>query len=437
MTILSLLKSVYCPVLAVPAALALILQLYLVIASVRFRRGIPRTVAYSVHFGISLVLFYLLLLIWYTYTDNPKEIPDFAWRFGALSFIPLLVYEALTLIIVSVELWELRRFRENHLDSLAIKEAMDLLPVGIAFAREDGMVVFANLLMNELAWKKTGGPLTNLQAIREETPVPGEPAQWEWQLENKIWQVSQEAVMVDGRPCLQLIAADITGQAAINRELRDKNGKLKDLNLRLTVYNRQADRMIIAQEMLNARMQVHREAGHVLLMSRHYLEHPGDIDPRSLLNSLKNINTYLLREYEQDDTARDPLPEAISMAEAIGVEVEIEGAFPEDPVQRSILSAAIGECASNTVKHADGDRLRVAIRDQDQVLTIRLSNNGAPPEREVSGQGGLLSLQKQVENAGGRMEIVSRPAFLLTIRLPAPDTRPSSDLTNESKSNPE
>ena len=40
-----------------------------------------------------------------------------------------------------------------------------------------------------------------------------------------------------------------------------------------------------------------------------------------LLQALRNTNTYLLREYEQDDTARDALADAIDMAETIGVEV--------------------------------------------------------------------------------------------------------------------
>ena len=36
--------------------------------------------------------------------------------------------------------------------------------------------------------------------------------------------------------------------------------------------------MIISQELLNARMQVHNETGHVLLASRRYMDHPDAVD---------------------------------------------------------------------------------------------------------------------------------------------------------------
>ena len=126
----------------------------------------------------------------------------------------------------------------------------------------------------------------------------------------------------------------------------------------------------------------------------------------------------MLREYEEDDTARDPLTDAMEMAEAIGIEVTVSGILPEAEPRRGILAAAITECATNTVKHADGDVLSVGIRDIGDRLLYTFRGNGLPPKKEITESGGLLSLRALVEMAGGAMRIESTPQVELTITLP-------------------
>ena len=181
--------------------------------------------------------------------------------------------------------------------------------------------------------------------------------------EGKVWQFDASP-HPDGA-LTELIATDITGQAGILNDLQEKNRKLRDIQLRLKIYNRQAERIITAQELLSARMTVHDELGHILLESRHYLSDPKAFNEAMLLQTLRNTNSYLLREYEQDDTARDALADAIDMAETIGVEVIITGRIPQEEPERSLLAAAIQENAANTVKHAGGSALSVQIRPEE------------------------------------------------------------------------
>ena len=176
--------------------------------------------------------------------------------------------------------------------------------------------------------------------------------------------------------------------------------------------------IIIAQELLSARIAVHNEVGNVLLESRHYLNDPASFDEERLLTALKNTNTYLLREYEEDDTARDPLRDALETAEAIGVDVELFGPIPSEEPYRTVLAAAVGECASNAVRHADGDRLDVEICMEEDIITYDLRSNGRPPEEEIRETGGLRSLRSLVENEGGQMRIEISPVVRLTVRLP-------------------
>ncbi len=232
------------------------------------------------------------------------------------------------------------------------------------------------------------------------------------------WRIHSEELTLDGDPYIQLTASDITRQSEIIKELEGKNKKLRDIQMRLDLYNRQAEQIIIAQELLTARMAVHNELGNMLLECRHYLNDPASIDEEMLLQALKNTNKYLLNEYEGDDTERDPLAEALEMADAIGVEVSISGRIPAEGTGRRILSSAIIECATNTVKHAEGNLLLVDVRRNENLQSFVLQNNGNPPAGTIRESGGLGSLRKLVEKENGSMTIDSLPGFQLTIALP-------------------
>jgi hypothetical protein len=236
--------------------------------------------------------------------------------------------------------------------------------------------------------------------------------------DSTVWQLTAKETQVDGAPYTQLIATDITEQAAITRELEEKNEKLRDLHRRLDLYNRQADRIIIAQELLTARMTVHSEVGNVLLESRQYLRQSASFEEEKLLQTLKYTNTYLLREYEEDDTERDPLTDAVEKAEAIGVDVLISGPVPAEAPYRPLLAAAIDECTSNAVKHANGDQLTVEIRSTEAGITYLLRSNGDAPKEAIRESGGLLSLRQLVEKEGGTMRTEASPTFTLAIRFP-------------------
>ena len=348
-------------------------------------------------------------------TDAPIPLPAARSVFTALPVWTLCLYEALTALILLAVLRNVLRWRKNHPNYHSIKETMDLLPVGIAYGRADGSVVFCNLAANALSHALTGRALTDLFAFEK---AAGPEMQVKLPDGSAVWQLTRSELDADGEAYIQLTAADITEQAAIMEDLSEKNKNLRNIHMRLNIYNQQADRIIIAQELLTARMAVHNELGSVLLQSRHYLNEPSDIDEEILLKTLKNTNIFLLREYEEDDAAQDALTDAMEMAGVIGVDVEVTGILPESGQERDILAAAIKECATNTVKHADGDALSVGILDTGGRLLYTLRGNGLPPKKEIVESGGLLSLRSLVEKAGGTMRIDNMPEMELTITLP-------------------
>lgn len=370
-----------------------------------------------------LYLFTVLFLLLdgafhYGETEYPRTWPLLTTFFCSLPVMALLFFELLSLGWLIWEFRMLRHYRESHLTPWSVKEALDLLPAGVVFAEENGNIVFTNLTMKRILSIMTGKILTNVQPLTEQWGKENKVFQVALPDDSQVWQFARNGIVEDGKKYIQLTATDVTASVRIHEELQGKNQKLREIKRRLEIYNRKAEQIIISQELLNARMQVHNETGHVLLASRHYMDHPNAVDEAALLETLKLTNAHLLKEYEEDDTDRDQLSEALEMAREIGVTVRLSGFIPEDGARRTVLAAAINECATNTRKHADGDLLEVEIEDSGKQCMISLVCNGEVPMKPISESGGLASLRTLVENAGGSMEISSSSVFKIIIFIP-------------------
>ena len=113
-----------------------------------------------------------------------------------------------------------------------------------------------------------------------------------------------------------------------------------------------------------------------------------------------------------DARPRSSYDAVLKAAKDVGVNIVLDGTLPEAEPQRSVLLAAIGECITNTFRHAEGDTLTIRCREGEMVFT----NNGKAPEGPVVEKGGLANLRRLAEDAGAEMTVESSPVFRLTIR---------------------
>ncbi len=413
-------------------SLAMLIMLYAGYLSMTFyrlgRKGKNTLISLTV-FVIYFAAFYMMLdgkfhyvepdYYYYMDVDYLRTWPRVTTAFCSLPVALILIVEVITVIYLVLGTLHRIHLRKKSLTRSSIKEALDQLPAGVAFAEMSGNVVFANLSMNDISESRFGKDIMDIAGFEHNTIYSDG---------TKTWQFTQEHITWRGKPYIQLTANDITEEARINEELKDKNKKLKEIKSRLEIYNRRAEQITISRELLNARRQVHSETGHILLASRHYMEHPESIDEDNFLSTLKQTNMHLLKEYEEDDTEVDQLADAVEMAKAIAVKVKINGMIPETGELRDILASAINECATNTQKHADGDTLTVTTEEKEDTIIFVLTGNGQPPEKDTVGSGsvhentiretgGLASLRTLVENAGGTMEIKAEEDFTVIIKM--------------------
>ena len=326
--------------------------------------------------------------------------------------------EAVLLLFLILLILDDQRYRSSHLTPDAIRETVDLLPEGLCISAPDGTILLSNMQMNAICRVMTGSVLSDASRFRQMIKTNAEKQNEETLIrtsEGKTWRFSQEQLTEEESQYDLMTATEVTAQYKIIEELREKNERLKDIQQRMKAVSDLSGDMFVAQEEMDARVALHNQLGQVLLMGRHYLAHPENTDVGRIYLATSQMNSFLLGEVQRPgDEIEDEMELALSLAGSIGVSVKITGEPPLDHGSRKLLADAIRECAANAVKHAGGDMVFVEIDGRTAIL----SNNGSSPKGPITESGGLLSLRKRTEAAGGTMIVQSQPAFSLTICFP-------------------
>ena len=404
------------------AMLLLFFQLYLLVLAMRQRSGgAIAFCAVRVILGMAATTLLLDGIYALEYLPFAREWLHAVRAVSDAPWIAIVALEAASAAISGVFLAYSLRSARSHPSAYSIKEATDLMPVGICFAEADGTAALANLKMNEISHALTGAAPSDVNALMETARREGESEDGRLIVKcaQSVYVFEEYGVEIGGRSYAGIVAEDQTTQYRAVEEVEKKNAQLRDLQIRLKAFRVREEDLLMKQEILEARTTIHTQLGGALLTGSYYFEHPENADAGELLSLMRQINTYLLAEVEAPEDRRDELAEALKMAKRIGVEVAIDGEVPDDASLRSLLGRAVAECAANTVKHASGDRVDVGISRDGERFVITLTNNGRAPAAPVAESGGLASLRRFAEGMGAVMDVQSAPAFRLTITAQA------------------
>ena len=349
------------------------------------------------------------------------------------------------------------RYVRHTITPSSIKEAMDSLPSGICFYRDDGRVILVNRAMEVLCRRLTGEALVSGAAfyealsrnsratVGEAKPAPSpqddagaatDGGKLAAQMDDAgaalgdaplivlpdgtAWSFSRKQLQDDRLRANMLIASDVTQIYEKTLALRDAREKVAALNRRLTDYNREIVSLTAAREILNAKVKIHDELGGNLLAIRRYMLEGGAARDRSDILEKLRLNIAFLKS-GRTRAIRDEYALMLETAEALGVHVTVEGEPPAFEPARHILAVGIHECFTNTLRHAHGSALRVRITGEDGCIRARFTNDGEQPHGPIRERGGLRSLRAMAEDAGGRMEVFTEPAFCVEVTLPKED----------------
>ena len=275
-----------------------------------------------------------------------------------------------------------------------------------------------NIILNaEEFWKqlKTGERMDNGVILRREPTVLVRTK------DGKIWDFHRNVLTIEHSEIHELIAYDVTRQYELNGELEEQNQRLARINERLRRYSREVEQITAENEILTAKIKVHDNVDRSLLAFRSYLAQSPAERNREQLLLLWRYTIEVLKNEADNVEQQDRWGLLLKAAQAVDVTIVREGELPESEKEKNILIAALHECLTNTVKHANGNELYVAIQSGDTSILAELTNNGDPPQGRIEENGGLKNLCRTIEAAGGIMRIESSPRFVLQVELPKGD----------------
>ena len=402
--------------------LTLMLSLFLLMIVFNNHRGTRKR---YLDVALFLALFGLLVVLANDFERITQGLAPWVWQ-----LVPAPVFWCAAVgaaLLLLREMAGLHRAKGQMLTRNSVKEAMDLMPSGICYFTTSGAVKLCNLqmyrLFRSLAQKdlqtcseleealEDCGPDTGVICLSRELQTYLFPDGRVWRYQTSL--VTDEA----GTPYTEVVFSDLTEQYERERELKQQTKELEEISRTLKSLSDNVLILTREKEVLTAKTKHHDQTGAALTAVRQILLHQRAAGTESAVELLRQAVSAVKNDKEYPPE-KDELAKFIQDAGAVGVKVNLSGNLPEREELSFVFLIAMRECLSNGVRHAGATELWIELREEDHAVSIRITNDGAPPEREVVPKGGLHNLYRYVLDCGGRMELQSNPSFALTVTLP-------------------
>ena len=320
-----------------------------------------------------------------------------------------------------------------------IKKAIDSYPGGICFSALDGRVILVNEKMNKLVLELTGHTILNAKVTWEELEdfanngkAEKLPQSWlpkdtdnespRQQLffhfsGSSIWRF--ELRFLDSNT-VQIEAAEITKLYRLSEELYENTIRLQEMQKRQKSLLDSIVEVNLNKEILAAKMHIHDELGHCLLVTTKAITEDSLAENADVLR--ENWNS-AIRDFSNiptvwtvpDSTLQSEL---LQVAELIGCKVIFLGEQPKSRKALQLLYAAIREALTNAVRHAEATELTVKIEQDEKSYHIEISDNGSVSVSSVTEGNGLSALRQRLEQEGASLKVLCDNSVSLIVDIP-------------------
>lgn len=306
----------------------------------------------------------------------------------------------------------------------ALKTGLDGMPDGICCSKDDGKPVFINEKMKFIMRSAfiTGAKDARVFENPDNTvlkdgckTVKSKDSLYLLLPNESAWSIKTGKIKVNKKEYNECKAYDVTELYKKSLELIKRNDHTAKVNEKIRQYSKSMDSIIRDRELLDAKIRIHDDVGRALLSLKSYLNRV-DKDRESLVK-LWRYTISVLRRETAADVSGDRMEALTEAAKAVDVTLHFDGEIPDDTVIREISSAAIRECLTNTVKHAQGHNVYINSAVTGGTYVIKIKNDGKQPEKQIEESGGLHTLRRSVQRCGGEMNVEWENGFILTITL--------------------
>ena len=232
----------------------------------------------------------------------------------------------------------------------------------------------------------------------------------------------RDSVTVSGRPFERVVGLDVTEYAHAYDRLAQANHLLELAGQELQAQIEEVKKVADNAAYLRMRARVHDVIGQRLSILHRYLEE-GRLDDESL----EQIDP-LLRSIAADlrsGGASEPAEQLGDIVHAFGlvsVQIDVEGALPEDARVAAAFLQIIREASTNATKHAQAHRVHVRLWQEGTnagaVARMTISNDGSPAPVSYREGTGIPGMRHVAQDLGGGLEVHAAPPFTLTVSIP-------------------
>ena len=336
--------------------------------------------------------------------------------------IPMwLLYIIMVLLTIAAFIWlrHIRIWRKTNISNMSVKEAFDILPTGLCCYTEDGRPILTNERMDKISEKLFGTGILNAETFREKIDKPIMPID-----DTEIVSFSRVGSKIGETDVNWLVAADISEEYKLTKEIKLRKKTAEKVNLRLKTLMSTIEYVTMSRELLEMKIALHDNIGQSLLITKRWLLAPESIDEKDMLSKWELNMKHLIDE--GPESWQTPYYVIGKEADLLGIDLQVIGELPTESSLMPVVDTAISTHMINTLKHTNAKKAIVKVTKQETespdfekstVYMIQLTNDGEKPASKVVEKGGLLNLRREVESIGGTMEILSEPQFIINITL--------------------
>lgn len=316
------------------------------------------------------------------------------------------------------------KVREKNRLRMAVKEALDKMPLAVCYFTATGAVKLCNESMYRLFRKIAQSDLQSLAELNEaldgcdkKTGIIRDKNIFIFP-DGSVWQYSSDKVKtVGGEVYTEAIFSDVTELYEKQLELQKQSRELKKMYQELKILSDNVLEITREQEILNMKLRLHDQISIGVAAVRKILRQSSVSKENADAIMQFRRAVQLLKDGTED--TQESLHDFVKDAEVTGVKVNISGKLPDGEETMKLLLAVMREACVNAVRHADASALDISIEQKTGSVKMCITNNGRQPEQEITPRGGLRNYARLIAAAGGSMEIRSRPMFMLTVIVPS------------------
>jgi len=341
--------------------------------------------------------------------------------------IPSVLLLLVTVLSLVFYVWVLLSETRNRktINHTSIKEAFDNLPTGVCFFSDSGLPVLCNRAMQRFSFAVCGKDvqlLADLEGCLADDFIPVADVQRSGKVfirsDGRAWQLEHRSFTHEsGNRYTQYVAIDVSELQKNRTELQQETAQLRRVQADLQRLSANIVAATREEEILNTKMRVHDEMGRCLVAAQKYLkEDCTESIPDSLAAAWQRAVSMI--KYNIDTPEEDMLLQIRKTCEHMKIAYLQTGSLPSRERAAYLLTCAVRECVTNAVRYAEATELYVSFSETETDATVSVTNNGRIPEGEIVEGGGLSTLRRRVERAGGTMNVRSQPGFRLTVTVP-------------------